>query len=60
MRKLTFINLEYNAYNGFMFEILNIELQKFEGALFGVYICDLSISFDVCFINILFRNPFNF
>lgn len=36
INELSLIRLEYNKYNGFIFEILNVEIGGFEGALLGL------------------------
>jgi len=52
MNRLNFIRFEWNCYNGFVFNVLDIEAHKpidFEGSLFGIY-----ISKDFFYIEILF------
>jgi hypothetical protein len=58
MKRLTLINLEINSYNGFVFELIGIETEKFDGELFAVYCWR-----DFLFISLLFfkfevSNPF--
>lgn len=54
LQKLTLINLEYNAWNGFMFEILSIEYQGkkrgFQKSLFAIYFVKDFLIIDLLFI----------
>jgi hypothetical protein len=36
MQRITPINIEYNAWNGFIIEIIGIETNDIEGCLFGI------------------------
>lgn len=49
--RIVLINLEWNNYNGFMLDILNIEAGIKNGSLFGV---NLDTSF--CYVDLLFFN----
>lgn len=49
--RIVLINLEWNNYNGFMLDILNIEAGIKNGSLFGV---NLDSSF--CYVDLLFFN----
>jgi len=54
LQRFTPIRLEYNAWNGFSFEILGIEYQGkkrgFEKSLFGLYFSKDHLIIDILFI----------
>lgn len=49
MHRITLINAEWNCYNGFMFDILNLELDRpnIDGALFGISASKSFLYFDI-------------
>jgi hypothetical protein len=47
--RITPLHLEWNSYNWFIFELIGLELDNYEGSLFG-----LSIAPNFFYINILF------
>lgn len=50
MNQLTLIEIEYNNWNGFIFDFIHLELQSgFEGSLFGIY-----ASYDHFILGLLF------
>lgn len=58
MRKITLIDLEWNNWNGFIFEVLAIELKNFEGALFGFHAAENHLIIELFFIQMEFKSPF--
>ena len=58
MYRITPIQLEWNALNGFMFTILGIEWGKFESELFGIHVGWKSyIYIYLFFIHIELKKP---
>jgi hypothetical protein len=58
MKRLTLINLEVNSYNGFVFELIGIETEKFDGELFAVYCWRDFLIISLLFFKFEVSNPF--
>jgi hypothetical protein len=56
--EISIIEFRYNWYSGFTFEILNLEFERFDGALFGINIRKDYFSFDILFFNFQISKPF--
>jgi hypothetical protein len=55
MHRITIINVEWNCYNGFIFELINLQLFKpinIDNALFGVNISKYFLYIDIFWIQI--------
>jgi hypothetical protein len=58
MSRLTPIKLEINAWNGFVFSIIGIETNGFEGELLGLHIGNKHLIFNMAFFHLEVTNPF--
>lgn len=58
MRQITIIELEWNAWNGFIFDLLSIETDNFEGSLFAIYASKDHLVFRVMFFSFDVESPF--
>lgn len=50
IEELTLIRIEYNSINGFIFLILNVEVDNLESSLFGIH-----LSRDFLYVELLFK-----
>jgi len=50
MKRFTFINLEFNSYNGFVFEFCGYETDKYESELFSIYASKDYFNISILFI----------
>ena len=57
MRKIILINVEWNGWNGFIFEFIGLETNHFEGELFSVYASKDHFQFSVLFIRFDVTSP---
>ena len=58
MEKLRLINIEFNSINHFVFEILTIELGRFEGTLLGMgFAFGHYWDIDILFIHFEIKSP---
>lgn len=57
MERLTIIDIEWNIYNGFSFEILHIDCDYFDRSLFGIAISKDFFYIDILFFNIKILHP---
>ena len=55
---ITPIRIEYNTWNGFIFQILNIEVNNFEGELFGLHFSPDYLHISILFFFIEVKTPF--
>lgn len=54
MNKIKILNIEWNCYNGFIFELLQLELYKpinIDSALFSINISKDFLCIDIFFLN---------
>ena len=60
--EITLIRLEYNSINGFIFELLRVEIQgktkSFSGDLFGVYFAESYFIVNILFFSFDIKSPF--
>lgn len=57
MHKLRLIEIGWNNWNGFTFEILSIELDNFEGSLIGLYVADTCVIVELLFFQFQIKGP---
>ncbi len=57
MNGITFIRLEINNLNGFIFELFNIEYGPFEGSLLGLHFDGNHFIIDMLFLHIEIKRP---
>ena len=50
MEKITLIDIEWNEYNGFIFDILNVEAGNFNRSLFGMYFSESFAVIELMYI----------
>ena len=58
LSSLTLVAIEWNAWNGFIFEILSIELDHFEGSFLGFHYSSTHFIFEIAFIQFEVKSPF--
>jgi hypothetical protein len=58
MSRLTIIRLEANAWNGFMFTLIGIEANGFEGQLLGLHFSNQYLFVDIAFFNFQIKSSF--
>lgn len=58
MNQLTLIEIEYNNWNGFIFEFIHLELKSgFEGSLFGIYASSDHFILGLFFFSFEIKSP---
>jgi hypothetical protein len=57
MNSLTIFRFEINNYNGFIFEIIDIEYRSFEGALLSVHFAKDFLCINIFFIHMEIKRP---
>ncbi len=57
MNGITFIRLEINNLNGFIFEILDIEFKSFEGSLLGLHFAESHFIINILFLHVEIKKP---
>ncbi len=57
MERFTFINLEWNMWNGVCFEILHIDYGKLDRSLLGINISKEFFYIDLLYFNIKIFHP---
>lgn len=50
MEEISLIRLDWNNWNGFIFQLLQIEIGRVDAALFGIYIYS-KLQIDILFIS---------
>jgi len=57
MRKITLIGIEWNYWNGFVFDFISIETDHFDGQLFSIYASKDYFEFSMFFIKFIVKSP---
>ena len=57
MKTIRLINIEWNNYNGFVFEFIEIELNNFDGTLLGLNFAKDMFNFDILFFHFEVKSP---
>lgn len=57
MSKFCLVNIEWNSWNGFVLEVLQIEAGNFDGSLLGLWVGDNRLIIDLLFINFEIKSP---
>jgi len=57
MKTIRLVDLEWNNYNGFVFEFIKIEIGKFDGILLGLNFAKDFFDFDIFFIHFEVKSP---
>jgi hypothetical protein len=58
MREISIIELKWNGWNGFIFDLLVIETNSFEGSLLAVYASKNHFTFRILFYQFEVKSPF--
>lgn len=58
MKELTIIQFEVNEWNGFVFTLLGVCVNDFEGELLGLHFSKDHFIFNVAFIQFTVKSPF--
>jgi hypothetical protein len=58
IKQLRIINLEVNTWNGFVFSLLRIETNNFQGELLGLHIGNKHLIFSIAFVHFEVTKPF--
>ena len=58
IRQIQIINLGFNPWNGFHFSLFSVEINSFDGELFGLHISTNEVLIYIFFIQIEFKSPF--
>jgi len=57
MSRLVVFDCEWNAWNGFWFEVLRIDWKSFSGSLLALHIGHHKLTFDVFFVHFDVQSP---
>lgn len=60
MNEFTLIQLEWNCYNGFVFNFIDVEIGDFEGSLLGLNFGKGLFCFSILFFYFEVKSPINF
>ena len=57
LNRLTIIELGHNCWNGFVFELIAIETENFEGAFLGLNFSKTFFNFNILFFHFEVKSP---